>query len=127
MYSSHKLLFLVLFRNSIASRNLINVLNKRALVSLKTNDITEEKVRLNVAKNPHTTFLTFENATSDLINNLVIKILFSNSRKLATVCNSQKLEMDIYKSMLLVITENRFVTSHFLSNFSLSLLSLFHF
>ena len=60
-------------------------------------------------KNPNTTFLTCENATSDLINQLVINILFKDSRKLATISNSQKLEMDIYKSMLLVITENRLV------------------
>ena len=45
MYLSHKLLFLVPFRNGIASRNLLNVLNKGTLVSLKTNNITEEKVR----------------------------------------------------------------------------------
>lgn len=60
-------------------------------------------------KYPNTTFLTCENATSDLINHLAIKILFTNSRKLATISNSQKLEKDIYKSMLLVITENRLV------------------
>ena len=59
--------------------------------------------------NLNTTILTCENATSDLINNLVIKILFSHSRKLARSSNSKKLEMDIYKSMLLVITEIRFV------------------
>ena len=126
MYCSHTS-FSVPFRNGIASRNLINVLNKRTLVSLTTNDITEEKVRVNITNNPYTTFLTSENATSDLINSLVIKILFTNSPKLATVCNSQKMEMDIYKSMLVVITENRFVISHFLSNFSISLFPLFHF
>ena len=97
------------FKNGIASPNLINVLNKRALVSLCNNEITEEKIRLNIVKNPDTTFLTCENAMSDLINHLVTKMLFTNSRKLATISNSQKLEMDIYKSMLLVITENRLV------------------
>ena len=59
-------------------------------------------------------YLKDKHATSELINNLVIKILFSNSPKLATVSNSQKIEMDIYKSMLLAITENRFVLFFFL-------------
>ena len=100
---------LVPFRIGAASCNLINVLNKTALLSLQNNDINEGKVRINITKNPNTTFLTRENATSELINNLVIKILFSDSPKLVTVSNSQKIEMDIYKSMLLVIIENRFV------------------
>ena len=100
---------LVPFRKGVASRHLINVLNKRALVSLENYDINEEKVKINLTNNPNTTFLTCENSTSNLINNLVIKILFTNSPKLATIINSQKMEMDIYKSMLLVITENRYV------------------
>ena len=100
---------LVPFRKGVASRNLINVLNKRALVSLENYDINEEKVKINLTNNPNTTFLTCENSTSNLINNLVIKVLFTNSPKLATISNSQKMEMDIYKSMLLVITENRYV------------------
>ena len=82
---------LVPFRKGVASRNLINVLNKRALVSLDNYDINEEKVRINLTNNPNTTFLTCENSTSNLINNLVIKILFTSSPKLATISNSQKM------------------------------------
>ena len=95
-------------------------------MSLYNNEITEEKVRLNIMKTPNTTFLTCENATSDLINHLVIKILFTNSRKLATISNSQKLEKDIYKSMLLVITGNRLVLL-FYSKLNFPLLYLFIF
>ena len=48
---------LVPFRNGVGYRNLINVLNKKALVSLQNNEINEEKVRRNIMKNPNTTFL----------------------------------------------------------------------
>ena len=57
--------------------------------------------------NPHTTFLAPASATVNIINDFIMKVLFSNQTPMTTILNYQKEEMAIYRNMSVVITENR--------------------
>ena len=86
----------------------LRLLNKNALVSLYDDDIIEEKVRVNILANPHTSFLTPTNSTVEKINEYVINTLFGNQNVMRYVINGLHVPMPIYKNMTVIITENRY-------------------
>ena len=96
------------FRAGIPTRRQLQLLNKNALVSLHDDNVTEEKVRLNILANPHTLFLTPTNSTVEKINEYVINTLFGNQNVMRYVINGLHVPMPIYKNMTVIITENRY-------------------
>ena len=85
----------------------ITRLNRNAIVSLENDFITKEKIEINIRQNPHTLFLTATNRAANLINTIVIDILFSQQLPLANILDSNKNALNVYKHMLVVVTENR--------------------
>ena len=85
----------------------INRLNRNALVSLDNDVITKEKIKINICINPNTVFLTSSNKTANIINQMVLEILFSNQPVLGDVLDGNKQPMKLYKNMTVVVTENR--------------------
>ena len=85
----------------------INRLNRNALVSLDNDVITKEKIEINIRINPNTVFLTSSNKTANIINQMVLEILFSNQPILGDVLDGNKQPMKLYKNMIVVVTENR--------------------
>ena len=85
----------------------ITRLNRNAIVSLENDFITKEKIEINIRQNPHTLFLTATNQAANLINTIVIDILFSQQLPLANILDSNKNALDVYKHMLVIVTENR--------------------
>ena len=96
------------FRAGIPTHRQLRLLNENALVSLYDDNITEEKVRVNILANPHTLFLTPTNSTVEKINEYVINTLFQNQNVMRYVINGLHLPMPIYKNMTVIITENRY-------------------
>ena len=87
----------------------LRLLNKSALVSLHDDNVTEEKVRVNILANPHTLFLTATNSTVEKkINEYVINTLFGSENVMQYVINGLHIPMPIYKNMTAIITENRY-------------------
>ena len=85
----------------------INRLNRNALVSLDNDVIAKEKIEINIRVNPNTVFLTNSNKTANIINQMVLEILFSNQPILGDVLDGNKQPMKLYKNMTVVVTENR--------------------
>ena len=83
----------------------INRLNRNALVSLDNDVITKEKIEINISINPNTVFLTNSNKTADVINQMVLEILFSNQPLLGGVLDGNKQPIKLYKNMTVVVTQ----------------------
>ena len=79
------------------------------MVSLSNDNITQERVEINISYNPHTTFLVRTNATVDVINNHVLDVLFGTQIPLMVVTNGLHLQMPVYRNMTVIIMENRLV------------------
>ena len=82
----------------------INRLNRNALVSLENDVITKEKVEMNIHINPNT---LNSNKTVDIINKMVLDILFSNQPLLGDVLDGNKQPIQLYKNMTVLVTGNR--------------------
>ena len=95
------------FRLAVPPSTAIARLNQNAIVSLDTDIITKEKVEINIRRNPHTLFLATTNRAVNLLNTMAIEILFSKELPLANILDGNRNSMNIYKHMLVVITENR--------------------
>lgn len=95
------------FRHGLPTNKQIHRLNQNALVSLSNDNISIEKVQINLMNNPHTIFLAPANATIDIINAFIVEVLFSNQTPLTIIVNSQQKDMLIYRNMSVVITKNR--------------------
>ena len=78
-------------------------LNQNAIVSLDNDIIIKEKAEVNIRKNPHTLFLTATNQAA----NVAIEVLFSTQLPLANVLDGNRNSMNVYKDILVVVTENR--------------------
>ena len=111
--------FLASFRVGFPTNKQIHRLNQNALVSLSNDNITEEKVKINIFANPHTIFLAPTNLTVDIINNFAINVLFRDQRPLMVITNGLQNPMPIHRYMTVVITENRYSLStfYFLSHY----------
>ena len=94
------------FQLTVPPTTAITQLNQNALVSLGNDIITKEKVEVNIRRNPHTLFLTATNRAANLVNMMAIDILFSQQLPLANILDANKNAMDVYKHMLVVVTEN---------------------
>ena len=101
--------YLATFRNGLPKNRQIHRSNRNALVSLSNGDITREKVEINITFNSHTIFLVPTNATVDVMNNHVLNVLFSTQITLIVVTNGLHSQMPVYRSMTVIITENRLV------------------
>ena len=86
----------------------IHKLNQNALVPLSNEHITQEKVKTNILTNLHTIFLAPTNSTVDIINNLVINLLFRDQTPFMVITNGLQNQMPIHRNMGVVITENRY-------------------
>ena len=75
----------------------INRLNRNALVSLDNDVITKEKIEINIRINPNTVFLTSSNKTADIINQMVLEILFSNQPLLGDVLECKNHQQNYIK------------------------------
>ena len=95
-------------------------LNRNSLVSLATDDISADKIRINAHANPNPLFLVPTNTTVNHINQHVIGTLFEKERPIGEVTNALMLPMKIYKNITFIITENRYIFfPMFLSNLSM--------
>ena len=94
------------FQLTVPPTTAITQLNQNALASLGNDIITKEKVEVNIRRNPHTLFLTATNRAANLVNMMAIDILFSQQLPLANILGANKNAMDVYKHMLVVVTEN---------------------
>ena len=95
------------FRRGFPTNKQIHRLNQNALVSLSNDNITKEKIEINIIANPNTTFLAPRNSTVNTVNNFVIDVLFSNQTPLMTITNGLQDPMMVYRNMTVIITENR--------------------
>ena len=112
MHSFNNVYFIWLsapFRHGIPSKAQIDTLNRNSLVSLATDDISAEKIRINIYANPNTSFLAPRNTTVNIINQHVINTLLENDTPVGDVTNALMLPMKIYRNMTVVITENRYI------------------
>ena len=96
------------FRCGFPTNKHIHRLNQNALVSLSDDNITKEKVEINLIANPNTIFLASTNSTVNTVNDLIIDVLFSNHAPLITIINGLQQQMAIYRNMTVIITENRY-------------------
>ena len=74
---------------------------------LSDDNISIEKVKINIMNNPHTTFSAPTNSNVNIINAFVVEVLFSNQTPLMTIINSQHTQMPAYQNMSALIMENR--------------------
>ena len=95
------------FRLAVPPTAAIARLNQNAIVSLDNDIITKEKVEVNIRKNPHTLFLTATNRAANLLKTMAIEVLFSTQLPLANVLDGNRNSMNVYKHILVVVTENR--------------------
>ena len=95
------------FRLPIPPTTAIKRLNQNLIVSFNNDIITKEKVQVNIRTNPHTLFLTAMSRAANLLNTMAIDVLFSTQLPLANVLDGNRNSMNIYKHMLVVVTENR--------------------
>ena len=105
-YSKATSCLLAQFQLTVPPTTAITQLNQNALVSLGNDIITKEKVEVNIRRNPHTLLLTATNRAANLVNMMAIDILFSQQLPLANILDANKNAMDVYKHMLVVVTEN---------------------
>ena len=77
------------------------------MVSLATDDISADKIRINVHANSNTLFLAPTNTTVNVIKQHVIDTLFEKETHIGEVANALMLPMKIYKNMTVAIAENR--------------------
>ena len=70
------------------------------MVSLENDVTTKQKVEMNIRINPNTLFLTSSNKTADIINKMVLEILFTNMTLLGDVIDGNKNPIQIYKIIL---------------------------
>ena len=76
-------------------------------MSLDNDIITKGKIEINICINPSTVLLINSNKTADIINQMVLEILFSNQLLLGDVLDGNKPRMKLYKNMTVVVTENK--------------------
>ena len=67
------------------------------MVSLENDVTTKQKVEMNIRINPNTLFLTSSNKTADIINKMVLEILFTNMTLLGDVIDGNKNPIQICK------------------------------
>ena len=83
--------FLASFRMVFRTNKQIHRLNQNALVSHSNHEITQEKVKTNILRNPHTIFLAPTNSTVDKVNNFVINVLFRDQTPLMVMLMACKI------------------------------------
>ena len=96
------------FRIGMPTPTQIERLNRNAFVSLTNDMIINDKIRINILANTHTLFLAPSNSTVAIINQRVIEILFANHTRIAQVIHGVHVSMDIYRNMIVVITEKSY-------------------
>ena len=94
-------------RNGFPTKKKIHWLHRNALVSLSDDDISREKVAINLHRNPHATFLCPSNATASTINSHVLDVLFEKDRPMRHLINAHRGPMLIFQNMTVVVTENK--------------------
>lgn len=76
----------------------IKQLNSNLLVLFENDEITLEKNKIDIMKNPYSAFLEVTNQASNIINQFSVERLLKNQPIVATIIDGNKQVINIYRN-----------------------------